>query len=117
MHAGLCELPKHLDRFSPRHRVETVERLIEHQDLRIVCKRKSQSNPLAHTFAVARNTATRGIAHPDAFDNVPCPLFSLRSIKSMERQHRMNHLIAGKATGIRFKLRTVSKVAVEIFRI
>ena len=55
------QLTEQFDRLGADHRVETVERLVEHHDLRMVGDRLRQLDPLPHALAVARDPPVRRV--------------------------------------------------------
>ena len=86
MQALLAQRLKQFKRFCPRHGIESVERLVENQNCRMMTNRLRQPNPLPHAFAVARDFSECGFGHADAVERFMGETKRFLIIQSMQPQ-------------------------------
>src|SRR5208337_3625893 len=96
-------------------RVETVERLVQHQNGRVMADRLGQLDALAHALAVAGDGALSRLTQADAVDRLHSQFTGLRMAQAEEAQVGINKLVACQAARERVVLRTVADVAKELF--
>ena len=70
MHSLAAQLFEQRDRFSPRHRIESVQRLIKHQHAWVMGDGLSEANLLPHALAVAGDLSRGRIAKLHALDSL-----------------------------------------------
>jgi hypothetical protein len=66
VHPLIRELLEETNRLGPRHRIQTVQRLVENHNLGIVGDRLRQTYPLPHAFAVGSDLTIRCVEQVDA---------------------------------------------------
>src|SRR6266436_3648509 len=89
----------------PHHWIETVERLIQNQNRRLVCDRLRQSNPLTHAFAVCSDFTISCREQIDTLQSDFGKIISLAAGKSGHLQKSADELAAGHSSGKRTQLR------------
>src|SRR5689334_6145322 len=102
------EFAKEGDRLGADHRIETIERLVENQNCRLVRDRLRQPDALSHAFAVPSYFAIRGIDEIHAFDSKLGEIVCLLTIVTIDKEKRVNKLAARHASRKRVKLRAVT---------
>jgi hypothetical protein len=91
------ELPEQRDRLGAGHRVQPVQRLVEHDDLGVVGDRLGQSDPLPHPLAVSRDARTAASVKPT---RAIAPLGALAALgfgQAVELQRGVHELVARSA--------------------
>jgi len=101
------ELPEEGDGLGARHGIETVERLVEDEDPRIVGQRLREADALAHPLAVGGHLAPRGIGQIGPLDRGGGPLLRLGARQAVQPQQGRHEAEAGHARGERVVLGAV----------
>src|SRR6185369_7901030 len=111
------EFAKEGDRLGAHHRIETVERLIQNQNRRLVRDRLREANALSHALAVTRYFPIRSIGEVDALDCKLGQIVRLLAIETVDEQERRNKLATSHASRKRIELRAVTDFAKQTFRL
>ncbi len=81
-----AQTSEQVDRLRANQRVETVQRLVQHNDIGIVSDGLCQSHSLPHTLGVRRDFAGRGFGETDALERFPRSFLRLLSTVSEKKQ-------------------------------
>ena len=104
------------DGFGARHGVEAVERLVEHEHLRIVRDGLGQLDALPHALAVGGHGAVGGLGHADAFERgARCARSHFGVAHAVHQQEGVDELVAGEPLGKGVELGAVAEHAAELF--
>ena len=111
------ELAEQSDGFGAHQRIQTVQRLIQHQHRRIVRDGQRQLDPLAHALAVPRDLAIGGVGHAQALDRRAGQAVAFLLVEAEQPQKRSHHLESGEAAREGVELRGVAQCAAQPFGI
>src|SRR5579863_3051448 len=94
LRGGFAKQSNHL---RSRKRVQPVQRLIEHQNFRIVRQSLREPNALAHTLAVAGYFPMRGLTQVHALDGLPCQTLASGRVRARKEQVGVQEFVSSQA--------------------
>src|SRR5579883_1765089 len=107
-------LAENRDRFRARQRIETVERLVEDDDARIVRGCLRELHALPHSLAVRRDRTARRRGEADELERRPRAAVAFGVRVAVHAQERIEELVAGDAFREGVELRAVADDAAEL---
>src|SRR6185503_10822042 len=110
------ELAEQRNRFRAHHRIETVERLVENQDNRLMGDRLCKPDTLPHSFAVTRDLSIGSFHEIHAFECNLAQFVRTFAIVTMDHQERVDKLSSCDTSRERIELRAVANFAEQFFR-
>jgi hypothetical protein len=88
------KLPEKREGFGSHQRIESIQRLVQDQDLGIVCDGLGQFNPLPHTLAISRDPAVSRVGETNSFERLCRQVRRLCSRVAEQPEKRTNELTA-----------------------
>src|SRR5687767_5203968 len=88
----VCQNAEQVHKLAPAKRIETVEGLVQQNDLRVVEHRLSQLDSLPHAFAVAGDLAISSIGHAHPFEHLLRPTLGIGGIKAGQPSQVLHEL-------------------------
>ena len=110
------QVTEKFDRLGAHHRIEAVERLVQHHDLGLVRDRLRQLDPLPHSLAVAADPAMRRVDQADPLQRPRRKALRGGAVQAVQEQVGEHELPAGHPAREGVVLGAVTEAAEEILR-